>query len=81
MHILLCNEQRVFQDRLVNAEDQDWFRDLVENSLQSHFDIGRKNLFLGLDSILYADFISGSGILHIRTYTHTVYAPYSKNQM
>ncbi|KAK9870896.1 hypothetical protein WA026_009852 [Henosepilachna vigintioctopunctata] len=47
---------RVFQDRLVNDEDREWFNELLYVTIQNHFEVDPIEA-LGKDAILFGDFL------------------------
>ncbi|XP_023309976.1 dynein heavy chain 1, axonemal-like [Anoplophora glabripennis] len=47
---------RVFQDRLVNDEDRDWFDSLLRDKIQEHYDVDPAEA-LGKGAILFGDFL------------------------
>lgn len=50
---------RVFQDRLVNETDRDWFDKLLRNFMQSEFRVDPAKV-IGSEFILYGDFCNDS---------------------
>ena len=49
----------MFQDRLVNDEDRNWFDDLCKKKMKSDFDANIEEIFY-MEPILYADFLSAN---------------------
>ena len=47
---------RIFQDRLVNAEDREWFEELMRGKMKSEFGAKPEEV-LPNDTILYGDFM------------------------
>ena len=53
-----CHENlRVFQDRLVNDQDRDWFLDLIKSKMKSDFDLEYTDVVVK-EPILYGDFLT-----------------------
>ena len=48
---------RVFQDRLVNDDDRNWFDDLCKSKMKSDFEANIDEIF-HMEPILYGDFLS-----------------------
>lgn len=58
-HLLLLwihESMRVFQDRLVNSEDRNWFRFLLEEKLEQHFHMEYTEVMTN-DRLIFADFL------------------------
>lgn len=54
---LWCHEcNRVFEDRLVNTEDRDWFQKLLRTRMSKDFGIDSAEV-LGSGPLLYGDFM------------------------
>ena len=54
---LWCHEcSRVFEDRLVNTEDREWFQTLLRKHMASDFNENPENV-LGSGPLLYGDFM------------------------
>ena len=54
---LWCHEcNRVFEDRLVNTEDRDWFQKLLQTRMSMDFDLDSTEV-LGTGPLLYGDFM------------------------
>ena len=54
---LWCHEcSRVFEDRLVSAEDRDWFQNLLKKRMAKDFDMDYDQV-LGPGPLLYGDFM------------------------
>ena len=49
---------RVFQDRLINDEDRDWFRALLAERMKADFNINFDNVVQ--EPVLYGDFVAHS---------------------
>jgi dynein heavy chain len=49
----------VFQDRLVNDEDRNWFDNLLREKMKSDFD-AKIDEVINLEPILYADLLSAN---------------------
>ena len=47
----------MFQDRLVNDDDRNWFDDLCKSKMKSDFDANIEEIF-HMEPILYGDFLS-----------------------
>jgi dynein heavy chain len=47
---------RIFQDRLVNDEDRNWFAGLLRSKIKSDFDV-EPRVALGTQMLFFADFI------------------------
>ena len=47
---------RVFEDRLVNNEDREWFQQLVKKTMSSEFSVDSGEI-LGEGPLLYGDFM------------------------
>lgn len=50
---------RVFQDRLVNDQDRDWFKDLLVSKLNTDFNQKYEDV-MKVEPLLYGDFMSVS---------------------
>lgn len=54
---LWCHEcSRVFEDRLVNTDDRDWFQDLLKSRISLDFELDPVEV-LGSGPLLYGDFM------------------------
>ena len=49
----------MFQDRLVNDEDRDWFDDLCKKKMKTDFEANVEEIF-HMEPILYGDFLSAN---------------------
>lgn len=55
---LWCHEcSRVFEDRLVNPEDRQWFQQLLKNRLSDEFNSNPDEI-VGDGTLLYGDFMT-----------------------
>ena len=50
---------RVFQDRLINDEDRDWFRSLLGERMQVDFSMNASEVIQ--EPVLYGDFVHQTG--------------------
>ena len=54
---LWCHEsQRVFQDRLINDEDRNWFIDLIKEKMKTNFEVKFEDV-VTQEPLLYGDFM------------------------
>ena len=54
--LLVHENLRVFQDRMVNAEDRGWFRDLIDKQLAAHFGTSWHEVAEG-ERLIFGDFL------------------------